>query len=92
MSRRTIPLSFFCIRISFRTVRDPMLTRRQRLQQAINRPSTAGRRCIGGPIGRQAPFGQYEADRAFLAASLHRLPRKALCRLRLLVRPDTIVR
>ena len=32
------------------------------------------------------------ADRAFLAALLHRLPREALCRLRLLVRPDTIVR
>jgi transposase len=31
-------------------------------------------------------------DRAFLAALLHRLPREALRRLRLLVRPDTIVR
>jgi hypothetical protein len=30
------------------------------------------------------------ADRAFLAALLHRLPREALRRLRLLVRPDTI--
>ncbi|GAB3975390.1 hypothetical protein GCM10029978_059390 [Actinoallomurus acanthiterrae] len=32
------------------------------------------------------------ADRAFLAALLHRLPQEALRRLRLLVRPDTIVR
>ena len=32
------------------------------------------------------------ADRAFLAALRHRLPREALRRLRLLVRPDTIVR
>src|SRR3954462_3518177 len=32
------------------------------------------------------------ADRAFLAALLHRLPREALRRLRLLIRPDTILR
>jgi putative transposase len=32
------------------------------------------------------------ADRAFLAALLHRLPREALRRLRLLVRPGTILR
>jgi putative transposase len=32
------------------------------------------------------------ADRALLAALLHRLPRQALRRLRLLVRPDTILR
>jgi hypothetical protein len=32
------------------------------------------------------------ADRALLAALLHRLPRGALHRLRLLVRPDTILR
>jgi putative transposase len=32
------------------------------------------------------------ADRAFLAALLHRLPREALRRLRLLVRPDMILR
>ena len=31
-------------------------------------------------------------DRAFLAALLNRLPREALARLRLLVRPDTILR
>jgi putative transposase len=31
-------------------------------------------------------------DRAFLAALLHRLPRQALRRLRLLVRPDTVLR
>ncbi|MEV0702882.1 integrase core domain-containing protein [Saccharopolyspora sp. NPDC050389] len=31
-------------------------------------------------------------DRAFLAALLHRLPREALRRLRLLVRPDTVLR
>src|SRR5437762_13156923 len=32
------------------------------------------------------------ADRAWLAALLHRLPRTSLHRLRLLVRPDTILR
>jgi putative transposase len=32
------------------------------------------------------------ADRALLAALLHRLPRQTLHRLRLLVRPDTILR
>ncbi len=32
------------------------------------------------------------ADRAFLAALLHRLPTEALRRLRLLVRPDTVLR
>ncbi|MDF2261093.1 alpha/beta fold hydrolase [Streptantibioticus ferralitis] len=32
------------------------------------------------------------SDRAFLAALLHRLPLEVLCRLRLLVRPDTVLR
>ncbi|MEV5543603.1 integrase core domain-containing protein [Saccharopolyspora shandongensis] len=32
------------------------------------------------------------ADRAFMAALLHQLPRNLLCRLRLLVRPDTLLR
>src|SRR5690349_17803071 len=32
------------------------------------------------------------SDRAFLAALLHRLPRDVLCRVRLLVRPDTVLR
>ncbi|MGW1681971.1 helix-turn-helix domain-containing protein [Saccharopolyspora sp. NPDC002376] len=32
------------------------------------------------------------ADRAFMAALLHRLPRNMLRRLRLLVRPDTVLR
>ncbi|MEV6227953.1 integrase [Saccharopolyspora shandongensis] len=32
------------------------------------------------------------SDRAFLAALLHRLPLEALRRLRLLVRPDTVLR
>ena len=31
-------------------------------------------------------------DRAFLAASLHRLPRDVLGRFRLLIRPDTVLR
>jgi hypothetical protein len=33
-----------------------------------------------------------QTDRAFLAALLHRLPRNVLRRLRLLVRPDTVLR
>jgi putative transposase len=32
------------------------------------------------------------SDRAFLAALLHRLPRDVLSRVRLLVRPDTVLR
>ncbi|WP_223839135.1 hypothetical protein [Saccharopolyspora pogona] len=34
----------------------------------------------------------HESDRAFLAALLRGLPRKALRRIRLLVRPDTVLR
>ncbi|MGW1947576.1 hypothetical protein ACWCRC_25035 [Streptomyces sp. NPDC001940] len=32
------------------------------------------------------------SDRAFLASLLHGLPREVLCRMRLLVRPDTVLR
>src|SRR5262245_16043821 len=42
-------------------------------------------------LGTQRP--RFEpADRAFLAAFLHQLPRHILRRLRLLVRPDTVLR
>ncbi|MFB8181297.1 hypothetical protein ACFC8N_35805 [Streptomyces sp. NPDC055966] len=42
-------------------------------------------------LGRNRP--RFEpGDRAFLAALLHRLPRDVLRRLRLLVRPDTVLR
>lgn len=42
-------------------------------------------------LGRGKP--RFDAsDRAFLAALLHRLPRDALSRVRLLVRPDTVLR
>ncbi|MBP2329158.1 transposase [Kibdelosporangium banguiense] len=44
-------------------------------------------RQFGGTRARFSP-----ADRALLAALLHRLPRQTLHRLRLLVRPDTILR
>lgn len=44
-------------------------------------------RQLGGPRVRFTP-----ADRALLAALLHRLPRRTLQRLRLLVRPDTLPR
>lgn len=40
--------------------------------------------------GEKARFSP--SDRAFLAALLHRLPRKALRRVQLLVRPDTVLR
>ncbi|HEV8528232.1 MAG TPA: hypothetical protein VGS60_11885, partial [Actinomycetes bacterium] len=40
--------------------------------------------------GQRVRFGP--ADRAWLAALLHRLPRPALHRVQLLVRPDTILR
>jgi transposase len=44
-------------------------------------------RQLGGTRARFAP-----ADRALLAALVHRLPRQMLHKLRLLVRPDTILR
>jgi putative transposase len=40
--------------------------------------------------GKKPQFAS--ADRALLAALLHRLPREVLSRIRLLVRPDTILR
>ncbi|HEV7579604.1 MAG TPA: integrase core domain-containing protein [Mycobacterium sp.] len=40
--------------------------------------------------GQKVPFAP--ADRAFLAALLHRLPRDVLRRVRLLVRPETVLR
>jgi putative transposase len=43
-------------------------------------------RQLGNERARFTPAG-----RAFLAALLHRLPREALRRLRLLIRPDTIL-
>jgi hypothetical protein len=43
-------------------------------------------RQLGGARVRFAP-----ADRAFLAALLHRLPRAVLRQIRLLVRPDTVL-
>jgi transposase len=42
-------------------------------------------------LGKERPRF-YPSDRAFLAALLHRLPRDVLHRLRLLVRPDTVLR
>ena len=42
-------------------------------------------------LGRTRPRFS-PADRAFLAALLHRLPRDVLCRFRLLIRPDTVLR
>ena len=42
-------------------------------------------------LGPRRPRFQ-PADRAFLAALLHRLPARALRELRLLVRPDTVLR
>ena len=47
-------------------------------------------RCWSGSSARPARFSP--ADRAFLAALLHRLPRDVLGRFRLLVRPDTVLR
>lgn len=48
---------------------------------------TVLRRQLGTSRPRFSP-----ADRAFLAAVLHRLPRHVLSRFRLLVRPDTVLR
>jgi putative transposase len=42
-------------------------------------------------LGKQRPRF-HPSDRAFLAALLHRLPLDVLRRLRLLVRPDTVLR
>jgi transposase InsO family protein len=54
---------------------------------ALQHQITILERQLGNTRPRFSP-----ADRAFLAALLHRLPFKALRRLRLLVRPDTVLR
>jgi len=45
-----------------------------------------------GIVAGRDPTAVPSADRAFLAALLHRLPRHVLGRFRLLVRPDTVLR
>jgi transposase InsO family protein len=45
-----------------------------------------------GKAGLVGPKRFAPADRAFLAALLHRLPRKTLDQIRLVVRPDTVLR
>lgn len=54
---------------------------------ALRRQITVLERQLGKKRARFDP-----SDRAFLAALLHRLPRNLLPRLRLLVRPDTVLR
>jgi hypothetical protein len=54
---------------------------------ALRHQITVLERQLGKDRVRFAP-----SDRLFLAALLHRLPRAALRRLRLLVRPDTVLR
>jgi hypothetical protein len=54
---------------------------------ALRHQITALERLLQGQKVRFAP-----ADRAFLAALLHRLPRDGLRRIRLLVRPETVLR
>jgi putative transposase len=54
---------------------------------ALSHQLTVLQRQLGNERARFTP-----ADRAFLAALLHRLPREALRRLQLLLRPDTILR
>ncbi|ADI04289.1 hypothetical protein SBI_01168 [Streptomyces bingchenggensis BCW-1] len=54
---------------------------------AIRHQITVLERQLGGARVRFTP-----GDRAFLAALLHRLPLPALRRVRLLVRPDTVLR
>ncbi|MEV0053149.1 helix-turn-helix domain-containing protein [Saccharopolyspora shandongensis] len=54
---------------------------------ALRHQITVLERQLGQKRARFAP-----ADRAFLAALLHRLPRNVLRKLRLLVRPDTVLR
>ncbi|MGW7410810.1 integrase, partial [Streptomyces sp. NPDC054833] len=54
---------------------------------ALRHQITVLERQLGGDRPRFRP-----SDRAFLAALLHQLPRDALRRLRLLVRPDTVMR
>jgi hypothetical protein len=57
--------------------------------QRFSRYATNSRRCNAN----SASSVRFEpADRAWLAALLHRLPRPTLHRLRLLVRPDTVLR
>ncbi|WP_123746826.1 hypothetical protein [Saccharothrix texasensis] len=54
---------------------------------ALRHQITILQRQLGDARPRFSP-----SDRAFLAALLHRLPTDALHRLRLLVRPDTVLR
>jgi putative transposase len=54
---------------------------------ALRHPLTVLQRQLGTALPRFSP-----ADRAFLAALLHWLPRDVLGRFRLLVRPDTVLR
>jgi len=54
---------------------------------ALRHQLTVLQRQLGTTLPRFSP-----ADRAFLAALLHRLPRDVLGRFRLLVRPDTVLR
>jgi len=54
---------------------------------ALRHQVTVLQRQLGATRPRFSP-----ADRAFLAALLHRLPRDALSRFRLLVQPDTVLR
>lgn len=54
---------------------------------ALRHQITVLERQLGGEKVRFSPN-----DRAFLAALLHRLPSEALCRIRLVVRPDTVLR
>ena len=54
---------------------------------ALRHQATVLERQLGTTRPRFCP-----ADRAFLAALLHRIPRDVLGRFRLLVRPDTVLR
>jgi hypothetical protein len=50
----------------------------------------SSRSCNGNWVGREC--GSRPADRAFLAALLHRLARAVLHQIRLVVRPETVLR
>ncbi|MFF8024837.1 hypothetical protein ACFZDJ_27810 [Streptomyces sp. NPDC007896] len=54
---------------------------------ALRHQITVLERQLGGERIRFSP-----SDGTFLAALLHRLPSEVLCRIRLVVRPDTVLR
>ena len=81
-------LAYFGVTNAFAMLRLLSMSDQDRVVEilALRHQITVLERQLGGERVRFTPI-----DRAFLAALLHRLPRDVLRRLRLLVRPDTVL-